>query len=145
MTPPIIASIFHTKGEIGDFSWMIQQDLYKDVLFIFNDSIEFTNSYKRGNGNAWIRAHTINNPEETRPQAANIPVSSIRTGGFSALDTKTQNYIDESIQKIQTIINNHVYETIYFAAESDNKIATNNYVVASSVRDYITSAIHSLT
>lgn len=145
MVPPIVASKFITKGQPGDFSWMIQQDIYKDALFIFNDNIESINSYKRGNGNAWIRAHTINNPEKIRPQAANLPVASIRRGGFTALDTKTQDYIDTAIQRIQTIIDNHEYETIYFAAANDNKIATNNYTVASSVRDYITSAINSLT
>jgi hypothetical protein len=145
MAPPIVPCKFVAKNQEGDFAWMIQQEMYDNCFFIFNDQIEFLHSYRRGNGNSWIRPHTINNPEIIRPRSANVPVASIKTGGFTALNTKTINCINSSITRIQNIINEHDYDTIYFAALDDDKIAISNYTVASAVRNYITSAIMNLT
>jgi hypothetical protein len=34
-------NVFVKKNQIGDFNWMIKQPAYKDILFIFNDNIEY--------------------------------------------------------------------------------------------------------
>jgi hypothetical protein len=144
MVPPIIPCRFVAKGQIGDFAWMLQTT-YENSLLIFNDTIENINSHKIGNGNTWARRYTVNNPDIILPLAANIPVASIRTGGYTTLDTITQANIDAAIDRISTLINAHTYDNIYFAALNDDKIATANYTVSSTVRNYITSAINNLS
>jgi hypothetical protein len=144
MAPPKVPVQFVAKGEYGDFAWMIQQHEYVNALFVFSDVIEFMDSMDWSNGNAWIRPHTMNNPEIIIPQAANVPIGSIHHGGFSSLDTATQEYIDDAIEKIQTLSDTDNYNVIYFAADDDNKIAVNNYIVSPTVRNYITSAINNI-
>lgn len=142
--PTIVPCEYVGKNQIGDFAWMIEQDVYANSLFVFNDKLELMNKNAFGNGNAWVRKYTINNPQMTRPQAANVPVASIHTGGFQTLDTTTLNAIDAAVAVIHNLVHTHTYDTLYFAAKNDHKIATDNYNVSSDVRNYITSAIQNL-
>ena len=140
----IIPSVYTSKYTIGDFPWMIQQTLYKNSLFIFDERIEFINSYKVGNGNAGVRPYSINNPEIIKPLAAGIPLASIKKGGFSSMSGANKAYIDDAINSIKTILGNFEYDNIYFAARNDNKVAISNYAVSADVRNYITQQINDL-
>lgn len=140
----IIPCEFTTKGAYGDFPWMIEQLLYENCFFIFDDRIEFINSYKTGNGNAGVRPYTINNPEIIIPLAAGIPLASIKKGGFTSLSANKAS-IDTAFNTIKNIFNNNTYNNVYYPVRQDGKIATSGYVVSDDVRTYITEQIELLS
>jgi hypothetical protein len=75
----VSGKIFNGTGKDGDFGWMILQDQYRDVLFIFNDNVKQFTAHQNdsldpegcspGGGNAIIRPYQCLTP----PRAAGIP------------------------------------------------------------------------
>jgi hypothetical protein len=100
----VIGFVFSGRGQDGDFSWMIEQDRYKDALFIFNDN---EGQYKEhrdnpgdltgpgcqpGGGNAVIRPYQCSTP----PRAAGIPTGP----NYDHVTPDVKHTIDDAIAAI---------------------------------------------
>ena len=142
MPPKVIPTQFTKRNQYGDFKWMIQQEEYKNALFIFNDDIESVGSYKNGGGNACIREYNSNNPNIEIPQSAGIPTGSRKKKkGFQKLDSEAQEYIDTALEKIKGLIQKHSYETVFYSADRDGILGSKLFKPCDDVIVYITAKI----
>ena len=141
----IIPSIFEKLNQDGDFLWMIKSNKYKNYLFIFNDNIESKFLYNKGGGNAIIRPYTSNNPNIIVPSAIGIPTGSYENGGFSLLNEKTKQYIDESILEIRKLILKYKYSGVIYSSDKNGIIGCGIFDVNKDVRNYITNKIYTLS
>ena len=57
----LIPNIYKGRNVEGDFYWMIKQNEFDDILFIFNDNEEYHNTNIKGGGNAVIRKYNKHN------------------------------------------------------------------------------------
>lgn len=137
-------NVFVKKNQIGDFNWMIKQPDYKDILFIFNDNIEYMNTCVKGNGNAGIRIYNQYNKKLDIPRSAGIPTGSIKSGGFTKLTEKVKAYIDESIDKIKTIIKKYNYKKVIFSKSENGDFGSDIFTIGSDVKGYILHRLHDL-
>jgi hypothetical protein len=140
----LIGSIFSKSKIEGDFGWMIHQPQYSNTLFLYNDDIENTANYSKGNGNAIVRPYNQHNLSLAKPQSAGIPTGSKFAGGFSQLDSATQKYIDDAIQNIRELIRIHDYDSIIYSMDKNGKLGTGMFRVDNDVVDYITKQIKTL-
>lgn len=150
MTTPIFSVIFTQANTIGDFNWMIQQPIYNNSLFIFNDNTlcfpKSSSCYcSSGGGNAVIRNYQCTTSKQL---AIGIPTGS--TSGFTSLSQIINNktakeFIDESINRIKLLLKNN-YDCIFYSGSNDNSgnLGTGIFNVDKSVVQYITEQIHSL-
>lgn len=149
MDTQIYSVMFIGENKIGDFNWMIKQPIYNNSLFIFNDNTmcfpKTSSCYcSSGGGNAIIRNYQCSGPKQL---AAGIPTGS--TTGFSSLTERVdnkyaENFIDEAILRIQSLIQKNKYDNIFYSGDSDGSLGTGIFNVDKSVISYITTKIHSL-
>lgn len=142
---------FTGLGKYGDFDFMIQEDIKKNInhtLYIYNDNCEHhkTKSFRQGLGNAIIRKYNQYNVLLNRPYSAGIPTGHLYGGGFKELDAETQNVIDNAISEIKIIIEKYNITDIYYSINNSDDILIGQsiFVINDSVRQYITDLIYKL-
>lgn len=144
----IIASKFVRLNKLGDFKYMIETNKNQDSLYIYNDNIECFNnlSYGRGKGNAIIRCYNQFNPNLKKPYSIGIPTGSLKYGGFTKLDIKTKNIVDEAFDRIINVLNKHDFKTIYYSTDDVNgRLGMSIFKVDDNVITYITDKLHQLS
>jgi len=140
----IIANIYKGREQEGDFYWMIKQDKYKDILFIFNDNEEYHYTNRRGAGNAVIRKYNKYNNKLVRPRSAGIPTGTLEDGGYQELTEYVKKQVTEAIEEIKEIIRVYEYKKICYSAEKDGILGTGLFTVSKEVLIYITEKIKEL-
>lgn len=140
----IIPNIYKGMEQEGDFYWMIHQDEYNDVLFIFNDNEEYHNTNCSGAGNAIIRKYNKYNYNLVRPRSAGIPTGTLEDGGYGELNEHVINQVASAIEEIREIIKIYNYKKICYSAEKDEILGTGIFTVNRKVLEYITSQIKEL-
>ncbi len=153
----IESSVFTEPGTTGDFMYMMDQPVYDDTLFIFNDNVEFHNSNVRGRGNAVVRPfNRYRDASFPKLRSAGIPTGYMYGDrGFSALDVPTKTIIDAAVLEIQVILYKIHYDTVVYAGDKIKTVAledgrvvpllgTKLFVVDDAVLTYITREIWNL-
>lgn len=152
VNPNLIPSVYHQIN--SNFETMINQDQYKDSLFIFNDNHLQHKTVIKGRGNAVIRPY---NQYSTYNPPKSIGIStgySINTGGFKSLNQKfifncrmmtAKNIIDNECNEIGELLKKHVYYNIIFSStdKDGSDIGTGLFNVGEDVRKYILGKIKS--
>jgi hypothetical protein len=118
----VIGSVFSRRGQDGDFSWMIEQDQYKDALFIFNDNEGQYKTHRDnpadpegcapGGGNAVIRPYQCRTP----PRSAGIPTGP----NYDSLTPEIKEIIDDAIAAVKYIAAREGYLRIFYSAANAN-------------------------
>jgi nitrous oxidase accessory protein NosD len=140
----VIGISYEGSGKLGDFSWMVNQEEYKNSLFIFNDNIECHFQYNAGSGNAIMRKYNRYSNLEI-PKSAGIPTGSLTKNGFTELSDEVKYIINSSIQEIKDLISKYNYDTIYYSKDKDKDlIGTSIFKVNENVLKYITKNIKEL-
>jgi hypothetical protein len=145
----VIGLVFSRRGQDGDFGWMIEQDQYKDALFIFNDN---EGQYKEhrdnpgdvagpgceaGGGNAVIRPCQCRTP----PRAAGIPTGP----NYDRLTPEVKHIIDDAIAAIKRIAAKEGYKRVFYsAANANGELGTGIFQVGADVKSYIVNSLKSL-
>ena len=140
----IIANVYKGREREGDFYWMIKQDEYRDVLFIFNDNEEYHYTNRRGAGNAIIRKYNRFNQKLPRPRSVGIPTGTLEDGGYQELNEHVIKQVETSIQEIKDVVKKYGYKKICYSAEKDGILGTGLFSVDKSVLTYITEKIKEL-
>jgi hypothetical protein len=140
----VIPNVYEGRYKEGDFQWMIKQDEYKDILFIFNDNEECHNTNYRGGGNAVIRKYNIYNTKLEKPRSAGIPTGTLENGGYKELTDYVKKQIDTSIEEIKKIAKTYEYKKICYSSEKDGILGTGIFNVNRDVLIYITEKIKEL-
>lgn len=140
----VVGIKYKYSNTYGDFYWMCNQPQYNNSLFIFNDNEEYHYTCKKGVGNAVIRIYNKYSLFNI-PKSAGIPTGTLMKGGYMIFDENVKKNIDYSFDDIVELIKKHGYRTLYYSSELDGKLGTSIFKVNSTVIDYITSKIHSLT
>ena len=148
----IIGTKFIKPNWFGDFRHMIKNNINTnshESLFIYNDNEECrdSKSYGRGAGNAVIRKYNRHNPDyKNKPYSIGIPTGTFSSGGYTELDENSKKYIDESINEIKELINEHKYKNLYYSVDDfSGKVGTSIFEVNEKVIEYITNEIHKLS
>jgi len=143
--PIIIPSVFKSGVKVGDFGWMIERDQYKDALFIFNDNVRDHNTADVGAGNAIIRPYNKYGQHKKYPRSAGISTG-YRGIGFETLDAKTKKIIDDEVEEIKALIQEHNYKRIYWSSTDieGSDLGTSEFTVNDKVRRYIVEKINEL-
>lgn len=134
----LIPNAYTGKDRVGDFSWMIKQPQYDDVLFIFNDNEEsfLKKSCKKGGGNAAIRPYQCADP----PRAAGIPTGS-NAEGYSELSVVTQKIIDKSLDRIYNLLKTGNYRRVMYSAKSNGELGESIFKIDKDVKEYIVNGL----
>jgi hypothetical protein len=140
----IIGNIYKGREKDGDFHWMIKQDIYKDILFLFNDNEEYHDTNARGAGNAIIRKYNKYNKKLEKPRSAGIPTGTLRDGGYEELNDHVKKQVKTAIQEIKEIIIKYNYKKICYSSEKDGILGTGIFTVDRDVLIYITNKIKKL-
>lgn len=130
-----------------DFKLMINSDKYQDTLFLYNDDIENRTSSlvtKYTKGNAIIRKYNSFNNNLIKPRSAGIVTGSLKTKGFTTLDKKNIDLIDQSFSLIEFIIKEHKYHKVIFSGDKNNFIGSNIFNLNHEIKIYITQKIWDL-
>ncbi len=136
----VTGQVFNGKGKDGDFSWMIVQEQYRDVLFIFNDNEEQYKAHRNdalaedgcsvGGGNAIIRPFQCLTP----PRAAGIPTGP----NYEKLTVAVKEIIDEAITTIKNICaREHYKRVMYNASNGNGDLGTGIFKPGDDVKRYI--------
>lgn len=140
----VIGTIYEGRGKLGDFSWMVNQEEYKNSLFIFNDNIECHFRDNAGSGNAIMRKYNRYSKLEI-PRSAGIPTGSLSKDGFTELNDEVKFIVKASIQEIKDLISKYKYDTIYFSKDKNKDLlGTAIFEVNEDVLKYITKKIKKL-
>ncbi len=142
---PLYGTIYSGTDKLGDFNWMCKQPAYTNVLFIFNDNEEFHDTCRTGRGNAIIRKYNKYNNFQKKPKSAGIPTGTLASGGYTQLDTHVIKKVDQAIEEIRELINQHNYNAIFYSVTSSGKLGTGLFDVGKDVIEYIDEKIKSLT
>ncbi len=142
---PLYGTIYSGTDKLGDFNWMCKQPAYTNVLFIFNDNEEFHDTCRTGRGNAIIRKYNKHNEFQKKPKSAGIPTGTLALGGYTQLDTHVIKKVDQAIEEIRELINQHNYNAIFYSVTSSGKLGTGLFDVGKDVIEYIDEKIKSLT
>lgn len=141
----VYGSIFTQANEIGDFSWMIKQKEYSNVLFIFNDNLQdfLSKSCQAGGGNAIIRPYQCLNP----PRSIGIPTGT--TEGFSSLNQEIEGktvkeYINDAFLQIEYIIKKNNYGNIIYSSDIEGKLGFGIFRPSDDVIKYITEKLQTM-
>ena len=140
----IIVNVYSGREKEGDFYWMIKQDKYKDILFIFNDNEEYHHTNCRGAGNAVIRKYNKYNTKLNIPRSAGIPTGTLEDGGYQELNDHVKKQVEDSIQEIKEIITIYKYTKICYSSEKDGILGTGIFSVNKEVLKFITDKIKDL-
>jgi hypothetical protein len=140
----IIPNIFKGLKQEGDFAWMIRQNEYSNILFVFNDNEEYHDTNCYGIGNAIIRKYNKYNLKLTRPRSAGIPTGTLKNGGYQELNSHVITKDNSAINEIKEIIKKYNYKKIYYSAEKDGILGTGIFTVDNDVLQYITDQIKAL-
>lgn len=137
----VIPVVFTGLNKFGDFNFMIKDQQYKDVLFIFNDNEEsFINkSCIAGSGNAIIRPYQCHEI----PSSIGIPTGSLSKGGYKSL-TKSKSMIDLSFERIRNLLKTGNYKRVFYSADKNGKLGTSIFDVSDEVKEYIYDNLLSL-
>lgn len=137
---------YDRPGEYGDFAWMIEQDEYRDSLFVFNDNEEQFLAFRtdprpswactEGGGNAVIRPYQCQDP----PRAAGIPTGSSGRG-YGHLDDHVRSMIDRAISEIGELVEAGRYERVFFSSDGAGGLGTGIFEVAEDVKRYIVDSL----
>ena len=143
----LIGVQFSGPGKHGDFSWMIQQDKYKNALFIYNENEEqFKNkSCSKGSGNAGVRPYRkqcTRNPRSSgiptgRRVSKNIP-GVYQSYGYDLLEN-SKPIIDEALNDIRELLKTGKYHKVYFSADKFGKLGSATFNPSEDVINYITT------
>ena len=134
--------------EGGDFEIMIQMDEFKDVLFIFNGNQKCDSdpNPKPGGGSAIIRPFSTS---QYNYKALPIP-----TGWAAGIEFKTiqddqiRMAIDDSFQRICTVIHKYGYKRIFFPCASEENrtsLGCGIFNVPDNVLEYINNKLNSFS
>jgi hypothetical protein len=143
----VSGQIFERPGKDGDFLWMITQDKYRDVLFVFNDNEDQYKAHRdnpkadegcsEGGGNAIIRPFQCLTP----PRAAGVPTGP----DYERLTPDVKKILDEAINSIENIANSEHYKRImYSAANANGDLGTRIFNPGDDVKKYIVERLRAI-
>jgi hypothetical protein len=145
----VIGLIFVGRGVDGDFNWMIEQDKYRDSLFIFNDNESQYIAHRDdpgdtkglgctpGGGNSIIRPYQCLAP----PRSAGIPTGP----NYDSLKPHIKAIIDDAIKRARDIVATQGYSRIFYSAANTNgELGTGIFQVGEDVKSYIVSQLKSI-
>ena len=120
----IIGVPFTIKGAHGDFGWMIQQQMYSDVLFIFNENYIASqcNETTKGAGSAVVRPYTYKLCDN--PRAVGVPTGwCVGSGGFKSFDRFSKLAVDYAFDRIKRVLHEqqHLRRVMFSCDENDYK------------------------
>lgn len=142
----VIGLVYVGKNVRGDFTFMIDQDQYKNCLFVFNENFmdSLDDEPFEGAGTAKIRPYKFLKP----PRAAGIPTGwSVASRGFDVLNRLTLLAINASVDRLKMILKqNPNIDTIFFSANEDDrtKIGFKIFTLPPKVVDYISKKLMDL-
>jgi len=144
ITMQVIPNVYKGFNKEGDFDWMLDQEEYSDILFIFNDNEEYHDTNCRGAGNAVIRKYNKYNTKIPVPRSAGIPTGTLEDGGYQELNDHVKEQVDSAIEEIKEIIKKYSYTKVCYSAEKDGILGTGIFSVNRDVLIYITDKIKEL-
>jgi hypothetical protein len=155
----VIGVQFSGPGEPGDFTWMLEQDAYRDALFVFNDNEEqflaFLASRKDpadaharaygcqdGGGNAAIRHYRCADP----PRAAGVPTGRItKGGGYPELTPDVTAVLEQAFTEIRRVLASGRYERVFYsAANAQGDLGHGIFDPGDDVKRHIVSELRKL-
>ncbi len=142
---PLYGTIYSGPNKLGDFNWMCKQQLYSNVLFIFNDNEEFHNTCREGRGNAIMRKYNKFNEKISKPISAGIPTGTLTNGGYQKLDKHVISIVFEAVNEIKDIVTKYKYDGIFYSVAPNGKLGTGLFDVCPEVIDYIDTEIKKLS
>jgi hypothetical protein len=124
-----IKSIYNQHDPNTHYKHMINDKIYKDALFIFNDNLEQFLNFEKGNvdgcnnggGNAEIRSYRCISNENNKIRAAGIvPGTTTPYGGFMSLDEQIKNdtvrkVIKRSMENIEKLLKTGDYSSVIYS------------------------------
>jgi len=126
-------------GVSGDFEVMIEDESFKNCLFVFNDNFQQRNDLCRGAGNACIRPY--------KKLCRSIGIStgwSIQIGGFRKLGNEEKEAIDLAIDRIRLLHKQFKYRDIFFSADASGRLGKSLFEVGEDVLMYITTCLQNI-
>jgi hypothetical protein len=145
----VIGSQFSSRGQPGDFAWMLEQPEYADALFVFNDNEEQFRAFvddapdgsgcAPGGGNAVIRPARCEDP----PRAAGVPTGT-QHGGYPSLTDGVRAVIDEAIDVIKQLLASGRYERVFYSADATGNLGTRIFSPGGDVKQYIVAELKKL-
>ena len=144
----ILPVVYTGSGKLGDFSWMREQEMFKNSLYIFNDNEEQFDAYiagrwdgySIGGGNAVARPWRQLEP----PLSAGIPTG-VNGVGYPSLTNTSKSKIDEAFLIVENLAISDKYERIVFSRDSSKMtLGTGIFEVGAEVCDYIFNFLMSL-
>jgi hypothetical protein len=145
----VVGLTFVGRGLYGDFSWMIEQDQYKDSLFIFNDNEGQYIAHRDnpgetegigcapGAGNSVIRPYQCCVP----PRSAGIPTGP----NYESLKPNVKAIIDDAIKRVKDIVATQGYSRVFYsAANANGELGTGIFHVGEAVKSYIVRQLKSI-
>jgi hypothetical protein len=152
MTITVTGSVFHGPGQPGDFGWMVTQDAYNQVFFIFNDNeqqfLDFhgtpaearpASACAPGAGNGAMRPWQCATP----PRAGGIPTGSYGVG-YAQLTPHIQGLVDRAVAAIAKTVAENGFTEIHFSADRSGGLGAATFAPAQEVKDYIVAQIRTL-
>jgi len=117
---PFVADADSLDG--GDFATMIEQDQYRDTLFLFNDNVQDGRAkiLVEGGGSAVIRPYAAS---DTDHQAVGIPTGWMPGVAFTTLDCQVRQCINHAFGMVITSFCTYRYRRVVFPCDSTDRTA----------------------
>lgn len=132
---------YDKKSGEGDFTKMIQDPQYENVIFIFNSNFEDRHLRRPGGGSAAIRPYSFpNHMGCVFPRSVGVHTGwSIQTGGFQYLDQDVKMAIRIGFERLNYLLHKNpaICTVIYPAAKGSDSIGTGIFTVGKDVVDEI--------
>lgn len=130
-------------GTSSDFEIMMNEHMYENALFIFNDNFVEHTTFKKGSGNAKMRKYN-NYSQFSRPRSFGIPTGHYRNG-YTSLE-ECQHDLLTIFNELDNILSLYQYDTIVYSIDSLGNpiLGTAIFRVDIEVLKFITKHILSL-
>ena len=135
--------VYKNKNEYGDFDWMIKSGQYENVLFLFDDNLEYYKTSIPERGILELRKY---NEYGLYPNvcSAGIIMGKSFNHNFDKLDEVNKRNIDISINNIKKLILQNNYKELYFSSDEEGLIKINYKYSNLEVINYATEQIYLL-
>ena len=144
------AVLFERPGIHGDFDFMVEQPRYCNTLFlIFENVHDMIFDDEPGGGTAVLRLYCPQHLDgNERPAATGIPTGWTRFSGFTHMDAQVKGAIDNSFERVQTLLMEHEYDRIVYSCDPKKPRLIGSGIFKDSLCDevimYISKKIHKI-
>ena len=143
----LIGSVYKHNPNYGNFLKMVKNDIYKDVLFIYNEnSSQFLgkSGEPNGSGNGPMRGYNTK-ANKNKPRSAAI----VTCYGFNGSTITDEHIIiiDDSVKLIKKVIKDNNYKYIMYSSDisGDLGFAAAAVDTTQAYKDYLNKKIKSLS